>query len=150
MGYALLTHPTVWSHIESVSPTELRSFTPQNNVMIDAEILQEMQAASIEERIAIIELILQSFKAELSTSTVAQTPAAQRYSIHPIPAQPLTDSSHSADEHLSRGTVRHYVDPYTAVEQPQRPAFGFMKDTGIILGDVVSPVIPESDWDVLQ
>lgn len=25
----------------------------------------------------------------------------------------------------------------------QRPAFGFMKDTGKILGDVVAPVLPE-------
>ncbi|MFH7244652.1 MAG: hypothetical protein ACHWZW_17590 [Spirulina sp.] len=118
--------------------------------MIDAEILQKMQAASLEDRIAMIEVILQSLKVELSTSTAAQTPAGQRYSIYPMPAQPLTDASNSADEHLSRGTVRHYSGPYTSVEQPQRPAFGFMKDTGTILGDVVSPVIPESDWEAFQ
>jgi len=34
--------------------------------------------------------------------------------------------------------------------QPQRPAFGFMKDTGRILGDVVAPILPESTWEVLQ
>ncbi|MDS3861318.1 AbrB family transcriptional regulator [Thermosynechococcaceae cyanobacterium BACA0444] len=32
----------------------------------------------------------------------------------------------------------------------QRSAFGFMKNTGKILGDVVEPVIPETQWDVLQ
>jgi hypothetical protein len=32
----------------------------------------------------------------------------------------------------------------------QRPAFGFMKDTGKIIGDVVSPVLDENTWEVLQ
>jgi hypothetical protein len=32
----------------------------------------------------------------------------------------------------------------------QRPAFGFMKDTGKILGDVVSPILDENTWEVLQ
>ena len=32
----------------------------------------------------------------------------------------------------------------------QRPAFGFMKDTGKILGDVVAPVLAEDAWEVLQ
>ncbi len=32
----------------------------------------------------------------------------------------------------------------------QRPAFGFMKDTGKIIDDVVTPVIPENIWEVLQ
>jgi hypothetical protein len=32
----------------------------------------------------------------------------------------------------------------------QRPAFGFMKDTGNIIGDVVSPVLDENTWEVLQ
>lgn len=32
----------------------------------------------------------------------------------------------------------------------QRPAFGFMKDTGEILGDIVAPVLPENAWEVLQ
>jgi uncharacterized small protein (DUF1192 family) len=49
--------------------------------MIESEILQKMQAASIEERIAIIELLLQSLKAELP-KTAAPSPqtaeAAQR------------------------------------------------------------------------
>jgi len=34
--------------------------------------------------------------------------------------------------------------------RPQRPTFGFMKDTGKIIGDVVAPVIPENAWEVLQ
>jgi len=32
----------------------------------------------------------------------------------------------------------------------QRPAFKFMKDTGKILGDVVTPVLPEDMWEVLR
>ena len=31
-----------------------------------------------------------------------------------------------------------------------RPAFGFMKDTGEVIGDVVSPVLDENTWEVLQ
>ncbi|MBE9141032.1 hypothetical protein IQ254_28185 [Nodosilinea sp. LEGE 07088] len=41
--------------------------------MIEAEILQKMQAASIEERIASIELLLQSLKAE-PPKTAAASP----------------------------------------------------------------------------
>lgn len=65
--------------------------------MIETEILQKIQAASLEERIAIIE-------------------------------QPT---------HSSLST-----------EKLQRPVFGFMKNTGTIIGDIVSPIIPESDWEV--
>ncbi len=32
----------------------------------------------------------------------------------------------------------------------QRPAFGFMKDTGKILGDLVAPVLAEDTWEVLR
>ena len=32
----------------------------------------------------------------------------------------------------------------------QRPTFGFMKNTGKVLGDVVTPILPETAWDVLQ
>ncbi len=32
----------------------------------------------------------------------------------------------------------------------QRPGFGFMKDTGEILGDVIAPIVPENTWEVLQ
>lgn len=34
--------------------------------------------------------------------------------------------------------------------RPQRQAFGFMKDTGKILGDVVAPVLAEDTWEVLR
>lgn len=34
--------------------------------------------------------------------------------------------------------------------QNQRPAFGVMKGSGEILGDIVAPALPESDWEVLQ
>lgn len=32
----------------------------------------------------------------------------------------------------------------------QRPAFGVMKGSGEILGDIVASALPESDWEVLQ
>ena len=96
--------------------------------MLDADISNQLKEASIEERIRIIEMILRSLKQDLRASKV-QSVATQR---------PL------------RGTVRHYEEPYDSAARPQRPAFGFMKDTGTILGDVVSPVLPESDWEVLQ
>lgn len=38
---------------------------------------------------------------------------------------------------------------FTASHQ-QRPAFGFMKGTGKILGDVVAPILPENAWEVLN
>jgi hypothetical protein len=37
-----------------------------------------------------------------------------------------------------------------AIVNSQRPGFGFMKDTGEILGDVIAPIIPENTWEVLQ
>ncbi|TVQ16815.1 MAG: hypothetical protein EA367_19045 [Leptolyngbya sp. DLM2.Bin15] len=77
--------------------------------MIDSEALKKLQNTSIEERIFIIEMILQSLRNDVSTSS------------QPAPAADL-----------------------------QRPAFGFMKDTGTILGDVIAPILPETAWDVLQ
>ena len=34
--------------------------------------------------------------------------------------------------------------------QNKRPAFGVMKGSGEILGDIVAPALPESDWEVLR
>ncbi|MFZ4674914.1 MAG: hypothetical protein ACOYM4_04330 [Nodosilinea sp.] len=79
--------------------------------MLDVDILNQLSGASIEERIAVIELLLQSLKSEL----------IQNCESHTEPAN-----------------------------SPHRPAFGFMKSTGSIHGDVVSPAVPESDWEVLQ
>lgn len=79
--------------------------------MLESEIIQKMQEASIEERIAIIEIILQSLKNELIQNRASQPASSEGY---------------------------------------HRPAFGFMKGTGSIQGDIISPAVPESDWDVLQ
>ena len=76
--------------------------------MLDADLLNQLNGASIEERIAVIELLLQSLKNEL----------IQGRESHPEPAH--------------------------------RPAFGFRRDTGVIHGDIISPAVPESDWEVLQ
>lgn len=78
--------------------------------MIDAETLEKLQNASIEERIAVIEAILGSLKSDMKKVTSSQ---------------PDPDST-------------------------QRPAFGFMKNTGKILGDVVTPVLAEDTWEVLR
>ena len=80
-------------------------------VMLDTDILNQLNGASIEERIAVIELLLQSLKNEL----------IQNRESHAEPAN-----------------------------RPNRPAFGFMKGTGFIHSDVISPAIPESDWEVLR
>ncbi len=80
-------------------------------VMLDTDILNQLSGASIEERIAVIELLLQSLKNELIQNR----------------------------ESLAEPTNR-----------PHRPAFGFMQGTGSIHGDIVSPAVPESDWEVLQ
>ena len=79
--------------------------------MLDSEILEKLQGASIEERIRVIEAILQTVKHDMQKD-----------------ASPQSQS--------------------TAC--PQRPAFGFMKDTGDILGDVIAPILPETTWEVLQ
>lgn len=62
-------------------------------VMLDTDILNQLNGASIEERIAVIEMILKSLKQDLRASN-AQSSAEQR---------PL------------RGTVCSYEDPYEPV-----------------------------------
>jgi hypothetical protein len=98
--------------------------------MIDSEILEKLQGASIEERILVIEAILRTIK-----NDVQSTPSQQI----------------SSEHHPLRGKVIRYDNPYGPVAAspkfesavcPQRPAFGFMQDTGEILGDIVSPVLP--------
>jgi hypothetical protein len=39
---------------------------------------------------------------------------------------------------------------YPASNGKQRPAFGVMKGSGNILGDIVIPALPETVWEVLQ
>jgi PIN domain nuclease of toxin-antitoxin system len=63
--------------------------------MIDTETLEKLRNISITERIALIEMLLDSLKPQM---TIAPTP------------------------------------------QTQRPAFGFMQNTGTILGDVMAPM----------
>ncbi|MBD2189188.1 type II toxin-antitoxin system Phd/YefM family antitoxin [Pseudanabaena mucicola] len=45
---------------------------------------------------------------------------------------------------------REMVDVDPKIIQNQRPAFGVMKGSGEILGDIVAPALPESAWEVLQ
>ena len=49
------------------------------------------------------------------------------------------------------GTLKNDLSPKTgAISRKQRPAFGCMKGTGEILGDIITPVLPENMWEVLQ
>ena len=52
------------------------------------------------------------------------------------------------------GTLKNDIKkdgfPRTDGIKYQRPAFGFMKDTGKVIGDVVNPVIDENTWEFLQ
>lgn len=38
----------------------------------------------------------------------------------------------------------------TPVEEKKDPIFGFYKDKIKIVGDIVSPIIPLEDWDMLK
>ncbi|PSB31398.1 hypothetical protein [Stenomitos frigidus] len=76
--------------------------------MVDPELMQKLQGVSIEDRILVIEAILQTVKQDMQQGT-----------------SPKPEPNH-------------------------RPAFGFMQDTGAILGDVIAPVLPETAWEVLQ
>jgi hypothetical protein len=43
------------------------------------------------------------------------------------------------------GTLKNDISPKTeSVSRAQRPAFGYMRGTGEILGDVVAPVLPKN------
>lgn len=79
--------------------------------MLNSDILDKLQGSSIEERILVIEAILQTVKQDM---------------------QKITSPQSESTTHL------------------QRPAFGFMKDTGTILGDVIAPVLPHTTWEALQ
>ncbi|WP_009630042.1 hypothetical protein [Synechocystis sp. PCC 7509] len=68
--------------------------------MLESEILEKLQGSSVEDRIRIIEAILNTLKQDMRS----------------------TEST----------------------SLPQRPAFGFMKGTGKILGDVIAPIFPEN------
>jgi hypothetical protein len=77
---------------------------------IDSETLEKLHNTSIEERISIIEMLLDTLKNDIRK-----------------------DDSLQPESNL----------------KTERPAFGFMKDTGKILDDVVEPVLPENIWEVL-
>ncbi|MDJ0677422.1 MAG: type II toxin-antitoxin system Phd/YefM family antitoxin [Calothrix sp. MO_167.B42] len=51
-------------------------------------------------------------------------------------------------------TVTHEGKPLVIISpaktQPKRPAFGAMKGSGEILGDLITPAVPLNTWEVLQ
>ena len=79
--------------------------------MIDPKLLEQLKTASVGDRIAVIEMLVQSLKSDINPG-----------------AAPVLETT----------------------TKLQRPVFGFMKDTGNILGDVIAPILPESTWEVLQ
>lgn len=79
--------------------------------MVDPELLEKLKTASVGDRIAVIEMLVQSLKSDIKPG-----------------AAPLLETT----------------------TELQRPAFGFMQNTGTILGDIIAPVLPESTWEVLQ
>lgn len=79
--------------------------------MIDPNLLEQLKAASVGDRIAVLEMLVQSLKSDINPGV--------------DPSLETTTDSH-------------------------RPTFGFMKETGAILGDVITPVLPETAWEVLQ
>jgi hypothetical protein len=97
--------------------------------MIDSEMLEYVKGLSIEERLHIIEAIWHTINRDMRSAI----------------ASPLASETAPL-----RGTVNHYEGPYNSAAQSQRPAFGFMKDTGSIQGDIISPAVPESDWEALR
>lgn len=78
--------------------------------MVDPKLLEKLKTASVDERLAVIEMLVQSLKRDINPG--------------------VTPSLETTDSH--------------------RPTFGFMKETGAILGDVITPVLPETAWEVLQ
>ena len=83
----------------------------QAGKMIDPNLLEQLKTASVGDRIAVLEMLVQSLKSDIKSG---------------------------ADTSVETTIASH------------RPAFGFMKATGAILGDVVAPVLPENAWEVLQ
>ena len=51
-------------------------------------------------------------------------------------------------------TVTHEGKPLVIISpvttEPKRAAFGAMKGSGAILGDLITPVVPLNTWEVLQ
>ncbi|PZU95125.1 MAG: hypothetical protein DCE90_13645 [Pseudanabaena sp.] len=49
-----------------------------------------------------------------------------------------------------RKSQETFIDLQPQIIQTQRSAFGVMRGSGEILGDIVTPALSESDWEVLQ
>jgi hypothetical protein len=46
--------------------------------------------------------------------------------------------------------IKHAIDAYLANYQPKRAAFGVLSQSGKIIGDILEPITPTSDWEALQ
>jgi len=115
--------------------------------MLDAETLRKIWNAPALERIALIEVILQSFQEHSLNDT--ESPSERYFRFYSHRAQSTDHETLLSNlEILSSQWQRQLAN---ASEQlSQRPSFGFMQGTGTIHGDIVSPAVPEGDWEVLQ
>ncbi len=46
--------------------------------------------------------------------------------------------------------IKQAIAAYLTTHSPKRSTFGVMRHTGQIIGDIVEPIVPESDWEVLK
>jgi predicted transcriptional regulator len=46
--------------------------------------------------------------------------------------------------------IKRAIDSYLANYQPSRHAFGALRHTGEIVGDILEPIVLESDWEALR
>lgn len=80
--------------------------------MINPELLEQLQTSSVEERISLIETILQTLKQDVAQRAAVQAVAAQALALRAAIRQGSTHQATAADSHLLRGRVLHYEDPY--------------------------------------
>lgn len=111
--------------------------------MLDAETLRTIRNIPTKERIALIVALITSLDPQ------------QAQSIQPAFLSLINSVASQSNEHQAslddwKVSIRQGMQQTAASEQPNRPAFGFMKGTGSIHGDIVSPAVPENDWEALQ
>jgi hypothetical protein len=116
----------------------------QDIPMLDAETLHTIHNIPVKERIALIMTLVASLDPQ-------QAQTIQPAFLSLIDSWPSQPSDNQAPfERWKASVLPCLQQTATASEQPKRPAFGFMKGTGSIHGDIISPAVPASDWEVLQ
>jgi len=116
--------------------------------MLDAETLRTIREMPVKERIVLIMAIMASLDAPQVDALQIETLQSTFFSL--IDSwQSQTGEIQTPLEHWKTSVLRCLQQTNTS-QQTKRPPFGFMKGTGAIHGDIISPAVPESDWGVLQ